>query len=168
MHSPIAIDINFDSLNENLGFPKGFRDPSFFEVFDNFLLFSNKYNFKYSIYIIGKDLENPEISARVKDWHQAGHEIGNHSYTHHLNLGGLKKEQLRNEILRCHEAILNCTGEEPKGMICPAWATSAKVVDILIENHYLYDSSVFPSFIIYPSFIKNAFNHLSRPGKFGK
>ena len=78
--SPIAIDINFDSLNENLGFPSAFKDPSFFEVFDNFLYFSDKYNFKYSIYIIGKDLENPELKARVKDWSQAGHEIGNHIY----------------------------------------------------------------------------------------
>ena len=51
-------------------------------------------------------------------------------------------------------------------MICPAWATSAKVVEILIENNYLYDTSVFPSFIIYPSFIKNAINHLGKPKKF--
>ena len=61
--SPIAIDINFDSLNENLGFPKGFKDPSFFKVFDRFLELSNKYNFKYSLYFIGKDLENPEIAV---------------------------------------------------------------------------------------------------------
>ncbi len=166
MNSPIAININYDSLSENLGFPKGFKDPSYFEVFDNFMAFSDKYGFKYSIYIIGKDLENPEISARVKDWSNAGHEIGNHSYTHHLNLGGLSKEKLREEIMRCHELIDTCTGKAPRGMICPAWATSARVVEILIENNYLYDSSLFPSFIIYPSFIKNAINHIGRPNKF--
>jgi hypothetical protein len=166
MHSPVAININFDSLNENLGFPQGFKDPSFFEVFDNFLDFSNKHNFKYSIYIIGKDLENPELKARVKDWSQAGHEIGNHSYTHHLNLGGLKKDALKYQILKAHEIIESATGKAPRGMICPAWATSARVVEILIENNYLYDTSVFPSFIIYPSFIKNAINHLGKPKKF--
>ena len=85
MNDPIAININFDSLNENLGFPKSYRDPSFFEVFDRFLEFSNEFNFKYSIYIIGKDLENPEINSRVKAWSQAGHEIGNPKFSFKLS-----------------------------------------------------------------------------------
>jgi len=166
MLSPIAININFDSLNENLGFPAGFKDPSFYEVFDNFLHFSDKHNFKYSIYIIGKDLENPELRTRVKDWSDAGHEIGNHSYSHHLNLGGLKKDALQYQVLKAHELIHTTTGKEPRGMICPAWATSARVIEVLIENNYIYDTSVFPSFIIYPSVAKNALNHVSKPGKF--
>ena len=165
MNKPIAININFDSLNENLGFPKNYRDSSYFEVFDRFLKFSDEYNFKYSIYIIGKDLENPEIRARVKDWAQMGHEIGNHSYTHCLNIGGLKEEKLQFEIMKSHEIIHNCTGIEPKGFICPGWSTSKKVLKVLIDNNYLYDTSLFPSPIIYPSVAKNALNHLSRPKK---
>jgi peptidoglycan/xylan/chitin deacetylase (PgdA/CDA1 family) len=164
--SPIAININFDSLNENLGFPQGFRDPSYFEVFDSFMEFSTKYNFKYSIYMIGRDLENPEISARVRDWSQMGHEIGNHSYTHHLNIGGLKKEKLEHEIMKSHELIGKTTGKAPRGFICPGWSTSKKVIEILIENNYLYDTSLFPSLIMYPSVLKNAFNHIGHKKKF--
>ena len=166
MDKPIAININFDSLNENLGFPKGYKDPSYFEVFDRFLKFSTYHNFKYSIYLIGKDLENPEINARVKDWSQMGHEIGNHSHTHCLNLGRLKQQEIQDEILYAHEAIHNCTGIEPTGFICPGWSTSKKVLKVLIDNNYLYDASIFPSPIIYPAVMKNAFNHLSRPKKF--
>lgn len=166
MNKPISININFDSLNENAGFPRGYKDKSYFEVFDRFLSLSNKYNFKYSIYIIGKDLENEEIKARVKEWSQSGHEIGNHSYSHCLNIGGLKESDLQFEILKSHELIHNCTGIEPQGFICPGWSTSSKVLKILIDNKYLYDTSLFPSPIIYPAVFKNAINHLSKPKKF--
>ena len=166
MNTPIAIIINFDSINENLGFPPDYRDKSYFEVFDRFLKFSDEYNFKYSIYIIGKDLENPEISARVKEWSKMGHEIGNHSYTHCLNIGGLKDTKLRYEILKSHEVIHTCTGIEPKGFICPGWATSKRVLEVLIENNYLYDTSLFPSPIMYLAIAKNAINHIVRPNKF--
>lgn len=166
MKDPIAININFDSLNENLGFPKNYRDPSFFEIFDRFLEFSNEYNFKYSIYIIGKDLENPEINARVKEWSQAGHEIGNHSYSHRLNIGALSEQALHDEILKSHDLISNCTGIEPKGFICPGWATSKKVVSELIKLNYLYDTSLFPSYLMIPAVLKNALNHIKRPDKF--
>jgi len=166
MNHPIAININFDSLNENLGFPKGYRDPSFFEVFDRFMEFSNEYKFKFSIYIIGKDLENAEINSRVKDWSQAGHEIGNHSYSHRLNIGGLPEQTLRDEILKSHGLINNCIGKEPKGFICPGWSTSKKVVSELIKLNYLYDTSLFPSYLMIPMVIKNALNHIKRPDKF--
>lgn len=166
MTKPIAININFDSLNENFGFPKNYHDPSFFEIFDRFLEFSNEYNFKYSIYIIGKDLENKELADRVKDWQKQGHEIGNHSYTHHLNLGNLPIQKVREEIQKSHELISNCTGTEPKGFICPGWSTSKKVLEILIEQNYLYDTSLFPSALLYPAVVKNALNHIKHPKKF--
>ena len=157
--TPIGVNINFDSLNEAFGFPKGYRDPSFFEVFDRFLEFSTTYNFKYSIYIIGKDIQNPEIYNRVKEWNDMGHEIGNHSWSHHMNLGALPYNELEKEILKSHELITKCTGFEPKGFIAPAWSTSTNLWNILIENNYLYDSSVFPSYLFYLMMGKIAFNH---------
>lgn len=166
MDNPISININFDSLNENAGFPKGYKDKSYFEVFDRFLKLSNDYNFKYSIFIIGKDLENKEIKARVKEYSQMGHEIGNHSYQHRLNIGGLNDSEIKYEILKSHEMIHNCTGIEPKGFICPGWSTSSRVLKVLIDNNYLYDTSLFPSPIIYPAIFKNALNHISKPKKF--
>ena len=71
--TPIAININFDSMSEAYGFPKNICDPTYFKIFDRFLDYSNKYNFKYTIYIIEKDLENPELFSRVKDWNSMGY-----------------------------------------------------------------------------------------------
>ena len=56
--NPIAISLNFDSINESLGFPKKFNDPSYFKGFDRVIEIINKYNIKISIFDIGKDLEN--------------------------------------------------------------------------------------------------------------
>lgn len=163
--NPISININFDSLNENLGFPINYKDPSFYKGFDRFLNFSEKYNFKYSIYIIGKDLENEYLRCKVNEWSLMGHEIGNHSYTHKMNIGALNKNEIEFEILKAHELILNATGKEPKGFICPGWSTSNNIINTLIDNNYLYDTSIFPSPLIYPAVIKNALNHLKRKDK---
>lgn len=165
-NKPIAVSINFDSFNENVGFPKGYKDPCFFDIFDRFLAFSSEYGFHYSIYIIGKDLENPELAARVKDWSDLGHEISNHSYSHFLNLGSQKTEVIRSEILKAHELIHKCTGKEPSGFVCPGWSSSPKIINELIDANYLYDASLFPSYIIYPAILKNAVNHIFKPKKF--
>ena len=157
---PIAININFDSLNQAYGFPEGFRDPSFFEGMDRFLEISNRYKAPLTIFVIGQDLQNPEIYARVRDWSNAGYEIGNHSWSHPVNLGSLSPETIRDEIFRTHEIITKCTGKEPTGFISPAWSTSKALINALIDLNYLYDTSAFPSLLMYPAIIKNFFNVL--------
>ena len=165
MTAPIAISLNFDSLNEAYGFPSGFRDPSFFEFFDRFAELAARYEFPISIYIIARDLEHPEHFARVRDWATAGFEIGNHSWSHPFNLGGMPKDRMREEICRAHDAIASCTRTEPTGFIAPAWSTSREVVSTLIDLGYQYDTSVFPSVYLYPFVLKAAVNHLGNSKK---
>ena len=158
--SPISISLNFDSINESLGFPNNFYDPSYFAGFDRVIKILNKYNIKISIFVIGKDLKNKEVFGRVRDWASYGHEIGNHSWSHFNNLGSLKKNDIDNEILRSHEIIEKCTNKEPEGFIAPSWNTSKKVVSKLIELNYSYDHSIFPSFGLPVLYLKDALNHI--------
>ena len=166
--TPIAININFDSLNQAYGFPEGFRDPSFFEGMDRFLEIANRYKTPLTIFVIGRDLKNQEIYSRVRDWSNAGHEIGNHSWSHPVNLGRLSPEEIKDEILKTHEIITQCTGKEPTGFIAPAWSTSKDLVNALIDLDYLYDTSVFPSILLYPAMIMNAFHFLKQPNEVKK
>ena len=46
--SPISISLNFDSINESLGFPNNFYDPSYFAGVDRVIKILNKYNIKWS------------------------------------------------------------------------------------------------------------------------
>lgn len=166
LQTPVSLNINFDSFNEAFGFPKDFHDPCFFDGMDRFIDLANRYNYKATLYIIARDLENPEIAARVRDWHIQGHEIGSHSWDHPMDLGGLKNVDIENQIKRAHDKITDCIGTEPKGFTAPAWATSRKVIETLIDLDYLYDTSVFPSFMLYPVVSKVAVNHIKTPKNF--
>ena len=157
---PISISLNFDSINESLGFPKKFKDPSYFKGFDRVIDVINKYNIKISIFVIGKDLKNKEIFSRVRDWSSAGHEIGNHSWSHFHNLGSLNIIKTNEEIFKTHEIIYKCTKKEPKGFISPSWNISKKIITKLIDLNYTYDHSIFPSFGLFLTYIKDAFNHI--------
>jgi peptidoglycan-N-acetylglucosamine deacetylase len=162
---PIAISLNFDSLNEAYGFPKNFKDPSFGEGFGRLAELCAKYSFPLSIYVIGKDLSDPERASAVKEWSAQGHEIGNHSWSHHFNLGSLSSAELKDEVHRSHDLISETIGIEPKGFVSPCWSTSAKLVETLLDLDYLYDTSAFPSFLLYPMVGKIALNHWKNPLK---
>ena len=163
LDNPFAININFDSLAEACGFPAGFRDPAFFEGFDRIVSLADKYGFKLTLFIIGRDLENSENFSRVRDWADAGHEIGNHSWSHSMSLGALPRPQIVSEVQRAHELISECAGREPRGFISPAWSTSGALISVLSDLGYKYDTSLFPSFFLYPMLMKMAINHFNQP-----
>jgi len=145
-----AIDINFDSLGWAFSLSRpDFRDPTYFGVADRFLALAERFGFKYTIFVIGQDLENPEVAARVRDWHQQGHEIGNHSWHHHANLGALHPDAIEREVMRAHERITEVCGAEPRGFIAPAWSTSGELLRVLDRHDYLYDTSQFSSYVMW-------------------
>ena len=128
----IAINVNFDSLGESYGFPRDYKDPTFFEVADRFMEIASKYDFKYSLFVIGKDLQKPENRARVREWASMGHEIGNHSWSHPFNMGGLKDDELYQEVKLAHDIIAETIVYAPSGFIAPCWSTSSRFLDVLI------------------------------------
>ena len=141
-----SLNINFDSIGWSIGADViRFRDPTYYEIVERFFEFSKAYGFRYTIFVIGRDLENPDVRARVRDWAAAGHEIGNHSYSHYPNLGSLPRPAIEDEVRRAHDLIASACGREPRGFIAPAWSTSPALIDVLLENRYLYDTSIFPS-----------------------
>lgn len=165
MVRPISISLNFDSLNEAYGFPNNYKDPSFSVGFDRLAKICAKYKFPLSIFVVGKDLKDPENAAKVKEWSDQGHEIGNHTWSHHFNLACLNQSKIRDEVLSSHELITQITGVEPKGFIAPAWSTSAALIKILLELNYHYDTSVFPSIYLYPMVASIVLKHWKNPKK---
>lgn len=150
MSDKSCFNIHFDSLaSSGLTSSGNFPDPSFFNIADRFFELSTRYGFKYTISIIGRDLENPETARRVKAWSDAGHEIANHSYNHRENLGCLDYNELEMEVMKSHEIIAKVCGKEPKGFVAPGWATSTNLVTLLLKHDYLYDTSVFPSYFMW-------------------
>lgn len=164
--TPIALNVNFDSLSEAFGFPAGFRDPSFFEGFDRLAELAGELGAPLTLYVVARDLEHPEVFARVREWAQAGHEVGSHSYSHPGNLGAMPPQEMRDEVGRAHDLIAECIGAPPKGFIAPSWSTSPALLRLLRELGYRYDSSLFPSLALYPVMAKVALNHWRAPERF--
>ena len=90
---PLAININFDSLNE-VGFPKILKIQVIFIFLIGCKISLINWELNFQIYIIGKDLLNKEVAARVREWSNEGHEIGNHSWSHLINMTSLNKQKI--------------------------------------------------------------------------
>ena len=70
-----------------------------------------KYNVKATFFVIGVNIENyPGILRKISE---AGHEIGNHSYSHH-NVKNYDISKTETEIKKCEEIIISETGVSPK------------------------------------------------------
>ncbi len=69
-----------------------------------------QYNVRATFFVVGTWAEKyPEA---VKMIHDAGHDLGNHSYSHQLPSHSTEA-QLENEIRRCNEIVEQITGEKP-------------------------------------------------------
>jgi peptidoglycan/xylan/chitin deacetylase (PgdA/CDA1 family) len=90
-------------------------------------------------FIPGHTIESyPSSVANVYD---AGHEIGNHGWTHRIpvNLGRDEEER---EIVRGNESIKKLTGDFPRGYRSPAWDLSPHSIELLLKHGIVYDSSL--------------------------
>jgi peptidoglycan/xylan/chitin deacetylase (PgdA/CDA1 family) len=73
-------------------------------------------NVKATFYVIGRSVDlYPQIVRRTV---AEGHEMGNHSYTHRL-LSKLGDSELRQEMIRCHEAVGRAAGVRMRTMRPP-------------------------------------------------
>ncbi len=69
-----------------------------------------KYNVKATFFVIGENAEkDPD---RIRSIFEAGHEIGNHTYTH-AYISKISKEALKNEITKTEEVLVGITGVKP-------------------------------------------------------
>lgn len=60
---------------------------------------------------------NPSV---VREIHLAGHEVGNHTYTH-INMTAFTQDEITSELNRCEEAYVKATGEEMDPYVRPPY-----------------------------------------------
>ena len=80
----------------------------------------------------------PEICARV---HGAGHEVGHHGWTHRPP-ASLSREEEETELVRGNQAIAELTGRPARGYRSPSWDFSPNTIDLLLDQGFVYDSSL--------------------------
>jgi polysaccharide deacetylase family protein (PEP-CTERM system associated) len=102
------------------------------------------YKVKGTFFVLGWIAERfPHL---VKLIHAQGHEIASHGYNHRL-VYNLSPEEFREDLRRSRDILAGITGEPILGYRAPSYSIvqrSIWALDVLIEEGFVYDSSVFP------------------------
>jgi polysaccharide deacetylase family protein (PEP-CTERM system associated) len=99
---------------------------------------------KGTFFVLGWVAESfPALVRRIAD---RGHEIGSHSYAHQL-VYTLTPDRFRDDLRRAQTVIEQATGRPVRGYRAPSYSITEQslwALDVLIEEGYRYDSSIFP------------------------
>lgn len=95
------------------------------------------FNVKASFFLIGKKIANQE--ALVKQMHNSGHLLGNHSFYHTNTFMMQPKNTIANEIKQTNEAIYTATGRYPLVFRPPFGVTNPRIARAisLLKLHVL-------------------------------
>lgn len=140
----VCLSFDFDAMSVMVA--RGLKSPTpisrgeFGAIGANRILaLLEKYRLKASWFIPGTTVKTyPDHVRRIAE---AGHEIGNHGWTH-LPPASLSPQQEEAGLLRANEAIAEIYGKPPAGYRSPAWDLSPVSVDLLLKHGFLYDSSM--------------------------
>jgi polysaccharide deacetylase family protein (PEP-CTERM system associated) len=98
----------------------------------------SKQNVKATFFILGWVAEKfPELIKRINDY---GHEIASHGYDHNL-VYSQNYDTVQSDISRSKKILEDAISAEVVGYRAPSFSVDDKLIDILRDLSFLYDSS---------------------------
>lgn len=130
------------------------NDTSFSKRGNEFILdLFDKYNVKATFFVTGYFAEKePEQIKLIKE---NGREIACHGYNHFYR--GNKDLDIKQDIVRAKGILEEITGENIKGFRAPQMQYSEKLIEILDDLNFEYDSS------LHPCYLPGYYNNLTKP-----
>ncbi len=104
----------------------------------------DEYSVKATFFILGWVAE--KCPALVKEIEKRGHEIGCHGYAHKI-IYHIGPENFRKDIQKSKRLLEDICGKAINGYRAPSYSITKRslwALDILIEEGFKYDSSIFP------------------------
>ncbi|MEK7485723.1 MAG: polysaccharide deacetylase family protein [Planctomycetota bacterium] len=103
-----------------------------------------QYHYSATFFVLGYIAKrHPEL---IQEIHRRGHEIASHGYAHQP-LVTITPEVFRADLKKSIEIVEKLTGKRPVGYRAPEWTVVPETLwalDVLIEEGFLYDSSMMP------------------------
>ena len=103
-----------------------------------------RHNVKATFFVLGWVADRcPEL---VREIHRCGHKIGSHGYWHRLTYEQ-SPEEFRQDLRRSKDVLEQVTGEPVTAYRAPSFSITKEsrwVLEILVEEGFRMDSSVFP------------------------
>jgi hypothetical protein len=122
--------------------------PSYLDTFIPLALdLLEQLNLKITFFIVGQDAALKKNEQALKLITERGHEVGNHSFYHEPWLHLSSKDKIKREVLATEDHIYRVTGQKPKGFRGPGFSWSPDLLEVLVENDYIYDTSTLPTYI---------------------
>jgi hypothetical protein len=147
---PAGISIDVDSLwvlAENMGCTAELDETAIYtQAVPEFLRLLDLFSIKATFFCVGKDLSLECNRAIVAEIVGRGHEIGNHTMSHPKNWAELSSSDIIEEIAGCHEVMEKAGVKDVVGFRASGYYLDSRMVSVLREKGYVYDSSVLPSY----------------------
>jgi peptidoglycan-N-acetylglucosamine deacetylase len=122
--------------------------PSYLDVaVPRFLRLFEEIAVKVTVFVVGQDAALEKNHKTLGSISAAGHEIGNHSFSHEPWLHLYSEKEVEMEIQTAEEHIERATGAHPVGFRGPGYSISSTVLRVLARRHYQFDASTLPTFI---------------------
>lgn len=122
--------------------------PSYLDVFIPHVLdILTTLDLKITFFIVGQDAaldKNHEALAMLT---KHGHEVGNHSFHHEQWMFNASRDAIKQELMEASEAIVRATGQRPRGFRGPGFTWNRDLLEILVDQGYLYDASTLPTYL---------------------
>jgi len=147
----VSIDVDtLSSIYKGRGCrrPSGYTFHEFRQGLEKISEFFGRYEIKTTLFMVGKDFEYAPNHAAIKAIHNQGHEIANHSMSHPQGFRWLSTDQMEEEIQNMGRICMEITGEKPVGFRSPGWNIGDSAIGVLKKNGYIYDSSIFPTYLM--------------------
>ena len=99
---------------------------------------------KGTFYLVGEIARSR--AALVRAIHDAGHEVGSHSWDHRM-VSRFNAESFREDLLKSKDALEQVTGSAVHGFRAPTFSIGRSTpwaIDVLADCGFEYDSSIFP------------------------
>ncbi len=138
-----SLDMFYSAINNNI---LNEHDLTYRIILPRYLDFLKENNIRATFFIIGSHIKSQYHQSILKRMVNEGHEVGNHTFNHHLHFSSLPLKIKEQEIRRCETIIEEVTGIRPVGFRAPAYSIDSETIKILEKRDYLYDSSIYPSF----------------------
>jgi hypothetical protein len=98
-----------------------------------------------TFFVVAQDLERWPAARRIcGELARAGHEIGSHTWSHPYDFTRKGRTAVELELRRSREAIADASGQRCVGFRAPGYTITDMVLEVLAEQKFTYDSSLFP------------------------
>ena len=104
----------------------------------------NEFGVRSTFFVLGWVAErHPDLVRAIAD---RGHEIASHGYAHRL-VYDQTRSAFRDDVRRAKQLLEEASGRRVIGYRAPSYSITPRslwAIDVLLEEGYLYDSSIFP------------------------